>query len=85
MRLFAGVATEGSLAGGARALGLPLEQVARAIDELEDHLGAGLLRPGRQGVVLTTAGLLYLQRAERILRALDEADALARRHAARRG
>lgn len=79
MRLFACVAAEGSLAGCARALGLPLDEVARGIDELEDHLGAGLLRHGRQGLVPTTAGQLYLQRVKRILAALDQADAMARR------
>jgi DNA-binding transcriptional LysR family regulator len=78
MRLFACVAAEGSLAGCARALGRPLDEVARGIDELEEHLGAELLRPGHQGLALTTAGLLYLQRVKRILQALDQADALAR-------
>jgi DNA-binding transcriptional LysR family regulator len=77
LRVFARVIAEGSFAGAARALDLAPAVVTRAVAELEEHLGARLLNRTTRRLALTEIGEAYLERARRILRELDDADALA--------
>lgn len=77
MRVFARVVDAGSLAGAARALNLSAAAVTRQVTDLEDHLGARLINRSARGLALTETGELYLQRVQRILGDVDEAEALA--------
>ncbi|HZC15352.1 MAG TPA: LysR family transcriptional regulator [Caulobacteraceae bacterium] len=63
LRLFWAVAELGSFGAAARKLELGLTTVTRAIDKLEDRLGAKLFMRGPQGVSLTEAGRLAYDRA----------------------
>ena len=77
LRVFAQVIAEGSFAGAARVLDLAPAVVTRAVSDLEDHLGVRLLNRTTRKLALTEVGQEYLERAKRILAALDDADALA--------
>ena len=56
VRTFVAVAREGSLAGGARSLGIAHPTAARHIQSLEDSLGMMLFSRTTQGLVLNDAG-----------------------------
>lgn len=68
----------GSLVGAARRLGMSPPSVTRILGELEAHLETPLLRRSTRSVHPTEAGFAYLERARRILEAMEEADASAR-------
>jgi len=80
MQVFERVADEGGFAPAARALNMSPPVVTRLVAELEAHLGARLFQRTTRRVALTDAGTEYLQRVRRILRDLDEAEALANEH-----
>lgn len=77
LRILVSVVGEGSLAGAARALDLAPAVVTRALAELEQHLGARLVQRTTRRMALTPAGAQYVERAQRILDDLAEADAEA--------
>jgi len=77
MRVFARVVEEGGFAAAARALNLAPAVVTRLVAELEGHLGARLMNRTTRRFVLTEAGAAYLERVQRILADVDEAEALA--------
>lgn len=78
MRVFAAVADTKNFASAARRLAMSAPAVTRAIHGLEEHLGARLLHRTTRTVRLTDVGARYLADTLRILRELEEADAIAR-------
>lgn len=74
MRVFARVIDEGSFAGAARALDLAPAVVTRLIAELEEHLGAQLIRRTTRSMALSSVGERYLERVRQILHDLDEVE-----------
>jgi DNA-binding transcriptional LysR family regulator len=72
LRVLCEVARQGSFSGAAVALGYTQPAVSRQIATLEAEVGALLVRRVPQGVVLTDAGRLLVERGESILaRLLD--------------
>lgn len=74
LKLYTRVARLGSFSAAARELGLSQSQASRIISDLEAELGSRLLSRTTRAVVPNEAGADYLERIERILDALDEAD-----------
>lgn len=72
MRTFLEVARRGGFAAAARALETAPSVVTRQVAELEVQLGVRLLNRTTRRVALTSIGQRYLQRAEGILRELDD-------------
>ena len=70
---FVRAAERGNLSAVARELGIGQASVSRHIAELERALGVTLLARTTRSVTLTAEGAMYLERARRILRLLDEA------------
>lgn len=66
VRLFLAVAREGRLQAAGRTLGLDHSTMARRVSGLEVSLGARLLDRSPRGVVLTAAGELLRDHAERM-------------------
>jgi DNA-binding transcriptional LysR family regulator len=80
---FVAVAEHRGFASAARQLGLSASAVTRLVAALEERIGVRLLQRTTRSVSLTDAGVRYLERAQRILADLEEADNLAQaRHAA---
>ncbi|MFR0693207.1 LysR family transcriptional regulator [Enterobacterales bacterium AE_CKDN230030158-1A_HGKHYDSX7] len=77
MKVLLAVAEAGSLAAGARQLGLSPPSVTRAIAALEERLGTLLLARSTRNVRLTEAGQRYVEDCRRILQELEEAEELA--------
>ncbi|MCY4756261.1 LysR family transcriptional regulator [Pelomonas aquatica] len=63
---FWAVAKEGGLTRAATRLGLSVQTVSTQVRELEQALGAALLKPAGRGVALTEAGSTALDLAEQI-------------------
>ncbi|MBT9486783.1 MAG: LysR family transcriptional regulator [Rubrivivax sp.] len=77
MRAFVHIAEGGGVARAAHLLGLVPADAAKALSDLEAHLGTRLLkRPG--GLTLTASGRAYLARSRAILAELAAADGEAR-------
>ena len=76
IRSFTRTAEAGSIAGGARVLGISAAAVGQNIARLEAHLGVRLFNRSPRALALTDAGARYLQQVAHI-----ETD-LARAHAA---
>ena len=62
LRTFVEVASTGSFAATARAMGLPRSTVTARIKALEDQLGAALFQRTTRSVRLTSEGETYLSR-----------------------
>mgnify|MGYP001617821921 CR=1 FL=1 len=78
LRVFAEVARAAGITGAAKRLGKPKSTVSRDVARLESSLGTPLLARNGRRVVLTEAGVLFAERAFRILAEIDEAtDAVA--------
>lgn len=77
MTVLLAVAEAGSLAAGARQLGLSPPSVTRAIAALEQRLGTLLLARSTRSVRLTEAGQRYVEDCRRILQELEDAEELA--------
>lgn len=75
---FVRAAETGSFSKVARELGTSQPSVSRMVASLENRLGAKLLLRTTRQVTLTEAGRVFLERARRILRDLDEAEGAAR-------
>ena len=63
---FWAVAKEGGLTRAAEKLGLSVQTVSTQVRELEQALGAALLKPSGRSLVLTEAGTAALEQAEQI-------------------
>jgi DNA-binding transcriptional LysR family regulator len=83
LRAVQGVAELGSVTAAANRLGLTQSGVSRMIGALEAELGVALFDRRRRRLVLTEHALGLLQRAEKIVRDVQELEASAR--AARQG
>ena len=66
------IATAGSLAGAARALGVNHTTVLRRLDALEGHLGSRLFDRHRTGYQATEAGLALLGQARHMAARAEE-------------
>src|SRR5271170_5662642 len=75
MRLFQRVVQAGSFSAAGRQVGLSPASVFRAINALEDTLGARLLNRSSRKLTLTETGALYSAKLEQILSEIDEANA----------
>ena len=73
-RIFAQVATSGSVTAAARALGIPKQTVSRRLSALEEELGVSLLQRNTRRVRLTELGASYALRCQEIARLAEEAD-----------
>jgi DNA-binding transcriptional LysR family regulator len=74
MHVFRGVATAGSFAAAARALEMTTAWASKQVSQLEAHLGTQLLNRNSRRLSLTDAGRLYLERCERILAEVGDAE-----------
>ncbi|MFM0000204.1 MULTISPECIES: LysR family transcriptional regulator [Paraburkholderia] len=77
MRIFVRIAEEGSFTEAAQRLNITNANASRSIAQLEAHLRTRLLNRSTRRVALTEAGQRYLERCERILAYVDEAEAEA--------
>ena len=76
LRSFVSAARLGGFTAAARALGITQPAVSQQIGELEKCFGVQLFTRGRGELVLTPAGEVFLQYAERILDGYERVDAL---------
>lgn len=76
LKMFVETVDAKGFSAAARRLNLATSSVTRALDGLEDSLGAVLLNRSTRLITVTEAGAAYYQRARRILDAVEEADAL---------
>jgi DNA-binding transcriptional LysR family regulator len=75
LHTFVAVARAGGFSAAGDALLRSQPAISRRIAQLEAELGAALFDRGSGGVVLSDAGRALLPHAERVLAALDDADA----------
>lgn len=78
LRYFLAVAHEGQLTRAAGRLHLAQPALSRSIAQLEASLGFTLFERHARGIRLTPAGEAYLEKAERVVAAADDAEAAAR-------
>ncbi|MCG2594012.1 LysR family transcriptional regulator [Ramlibacter sp. XY19] len=81
LALFARVADLGSLSAVARERDVPVSQVSRALDRLEQACGAKLLRRSTHGLSLTEEGRTFLAYSRRAVDALEELQGQFAEHA----
>lgn len=74
MSVFVAVANAKGFAPAARRLKLSPSAVTRLVAALEDHLGVRLLQRTTRSVTLTDAGARFLERAQRIVADVEEAE-----------
>ncbi|MFK0312903.1 LysR family transcriptional regulator [Pseudomonas sp. NPDC090233] len=74
IRSFIKVVEAGSIAGGARNLGISPAAVSQNLSRLESHLQVRLLSRTTRSMVLTPAGSLYYERVRHIERDLVQAE-----------
>jgi LysR family transcriptional regulator, benzoate and cis,cis-muconate-responsive activator of ben and cat genes len=79
MRYFQAVAEDLSFSKAARRLHVAQPALSRAVKDLEDRLGAELLRRDRRSVALTAAGAALLHDTGLLLQRLDESVRRVRR------
>jgi DNA-binding transcriptional LysR family regulator len=77
LQTFVRVVEAGSFVKAATQLGISTTSVSRLVVELESHLRTRLLQRTTRRLSLTAVGSEYFARAQQILGALEEADALA--------
>ncbi|GLX97167.1 LysR family transcriptional regulator [Herbidospora sp. NBRC 101105] len=70
---FVAICRHGSFSAAAAALLVAQPSLSQQIKALERELSAELLERGRQGVALTTAGRVFLPKAQEVLRAVESA------------
>ena len=73
MQTFVAVAEEGNVGRASRRLHVAQPPVSRQIRNLEDELGSPLFARTPRGMDLLPAGAVFLDRARKILAAIDEA------------
>src|SRR5947209_6475741 len=81
LRYFIAVAEERNISRAAERLHMAQSPLSAAIRQLEQEIGAELLARGSRGVTMTAAGGVLLDRARRILEAVDGAVTATRRAA----
>lgn len=74
LRCFAIVSQIRSFTGAAKRLRLPKSSVSRSIRRLEARLGVLLLQRTTRTVALTEPGQLYLERCQRVMEEIEQAD-----------
>ena len=77
MSIFARVAETGSFSAAARALGVSNSVISKYISGLEEKLGVTLIQRNTRHLALTDIGRGYLDRCQRILSDVEEADRAA--------
>jgi DNA-binding transcriptional LysR family regulator len=77
MRVFAKVVEQNSFVRAGENLALSSAVITRHVAELESHLGTRLLNRTTRRLSLTETGHAYLERVQRILHDIDEADSIA--------
>ena len=77
MRVYSKVVDEGSFTKAADKLDLAPAVVTRLIAELEQYLGVRLLNRTTRSLALTQAGERYLERVQRILIDVEDAETIA--------
>ncbi len=82
LRYFQAVAEELSFSKAARRLHIAQPALSRAVKELEEHIGAELLRRNRRNVALTEAGAVMLGETGLLLQRMDDAIRRVKRTAA---
>src|SRR5262245_43178190 len=73
VQLFFEVAKAGTITAAARRLELPKSTVSRRLMQFEESLGIKLLHKTTRKITLTTLGMSYLERCERVVREVEEA------------
>ncbi len=74
MEVFARVVRDGGFSAAGRSLGLTPSAVSKLVARLEARLGTRLLTRSTRVVALTEEGDAYFQAAQRVLKALDDAE-----------
>jgi DNA-binding transcriptional LysR family regulator len=82
LAMFAKVAEEGSFAAAARALGVSVATVSRAVSRLEQRIGARLLNRSSRQMALTGFGISIAESAAKMLAEAEETEGKAREMAA---
>lgn len=86
MTIFARVAETGSFSATERALGVSNSVVSKYVSGLEEKLGVTLIQRNTRRLVLTDIGRGYLERCQRIISDVEEADrAASNQHAQPQG
>jgi len=67
LETFAGISDRGSISAAARDLGLSQASASRQLKELEDRLGAQLIRRTTHSIALTPAGQALLRDARELI------------------
>jgi DNA-binding transcriptional LysR family regulator len=80
MRVFSKVVEQGGFARAAQVMELSNAVVTRHVADLESHLGTRLLNRTTRKLSLTETGHAYLERVNRILADVDDAEAVAAAH-----
>jgi DNA-binding transcriptional LysR family regulator len=78
MQMFVRVVETGSFSRAAREFATTQPTVTRQVAATEERLKARLLNRNTRGVSLTEAGALYYEKCKEIVRAVEEADNVAR-------
>lgn len=76
LKMFVETVDAKGFSAAARRMNLATSSVTRALDALEDSLGAVLLNRSTRLVTVTETGAAYYQQVRKILDAIEEADAL---------
>lgn len=74
LQVFVRIAETGSVSAAARDLGLSKSAASKKLAALEDRLGARMVNRTTRRLSLTEAGADFLERAQRILAELEEAE-----------
>lgn len=72
LRIFKAIACEKSFTQAAEILFVSQPSLSKQVKTLENHLGISLLHRTRSQIVLTEAGIIFLQYSERILALCEE-------------